>query len=390
MQLTMTVRSGACCVLLTTALSLSGQAQKETNNFTIRGSFVNMEAPPKVYLAYDTAHYHPTDSAVVTDGKYVFHGTTNGVSHLFISKKWWDRHAGGGELGVKNSERAELFLEKGTVDVVSSDGDMENSVVTGSQPDNDYRVAHHHIKLLGDSLRALYKMAVATNNQALGAKVFEQALTKVEPIMKADYTAFIRQHPAATINIFLLGQLATGGRPMAGLLDSVAGLYGSVAAGLRTSPDGRAFRSYLDNELKTAIGHLAPEFTQNDAQGHPVSLSSFKGKYVFLDFWASWDDNASRALPVLAKVYETYGSKGLVVLGVSLDKDKNSWQQVIQDAGAGMTTQLSDLRGRDNAAARLYGVTKLPCNLLIDPGGIIVAKNLTSMDIDKTLSSILE
>jgi peroxiredoxin len=147
---------------------------------------------------------------------------------------------------------------------------------------------------------------------------------------------------------------------------------------------------FLDSELKTALGHVAPDFTQNDTEGHSVSLSSFKGKYVLLDFWASWDNNAAQSLAVLAKAYETYGSKGLVVLGVSLDKDKESWQQVIQEAGAGSTKQVSDLKGRENAAAQLYSITRLPRNMLIDPGGIIVARDLTSMNLDKTLSSIFE
>jgi peroxiredoxin len=372
------------------ALSLSGRAQKEMNSFTIKGSFVNMEAPGKVYLAYDTAHYQPTDSAVVTNGKYVFHGKTDGVAHLFISKKWWDRRAGGWELRVVSSDRAEVFLEKGTVEVISSGGDMEKSVVTGSLPDKDYRAAHLHQTLLRDSIRAIARIARDTKNDVLFQKLIMQAMVKGDPIMKADYVAFVRQHPASPINIYLLDQLSRVERPIAGWLDTVASIYDGLPADLRISPDGMRFERYLGNELKTALGHMAPDFTQNDVQGHPVSLYSFKGKYVLLDFWASWDNNAARALPVLEKVYETYGSKGLVVLGVSLDKDKDSWQQVIQDAGAGSTMQVSDLKGRENAAARLYGITTLPRNILIDPSGIIVAKNLNSFDIDKTLSSIFE
>jgi len=389
MKIATTVRPAAS-ILMAVGFSLSGQAQKEMNSFTIKGSFVHMDAPAKVYLAYDTVHYQPTDSAVVTDGKYVFHGKTNGVAHLFISKKWWDRKRGGWELSIPYADRAELFVANGTVEVVSSDGDMEKSVITGSQPDKDYREAHHRIALWGDSIRAIYKLATTTKNQSLEAQVLRQAIAKIEPMMKTDYCAYVREHPGSTINIYLLDQLANGGKPAAGWMDSIASMYRALPLSLRNSPDGKGFERYLDIELKTALGHMAPDFTQNDAQGHPVSLSSFKGKYVFLDFWASWDNNASRALPVIAKIYSAYGSKGLVVLGVSLDRDRDSWQQVIKDAGAEMTTQVSDLKGRDNQAAKLYGITKLPSNLLIDPSGIIVARNLTAMDIDKTLSSVLE
>jgi peroxiredoxin len=177
---------------------------------------------------------------------------------------------------------------------------------------------------------------------------------------------------------------------MAGWIDTVAGLFHGLPVAQRTSPDGKALGAFLDVELKTALGHPAPDFTQNDAAGHTVSLSSFKGKYVLLDFWASWDNNAAQSLAVLARAYETFGSKGLVVLGVSLDKDKDSWQQAIQDAGAGTTMQVSDLKGRENSAARLYSITNLPRNMLIDPSGIIIARDLTSTNLDKTLSSIFE
>lgn len=391
MKILMTVRLTACCGLLTTALSLSGWAQKGMNSFTINGSFVNMTAPEKVYLAYDTAHYQPTDSAVVTNGKYTFHGKTDGVSHLFISKKWWDRRAGGWELSVPVTDRAELFVEKGTVEVVSGNGDMEKSVIKGSPVDKDYREANHHLTLLGDTLRPVFKMAKEANNIALQQKLMSQAFSKIGEIMKGDYIAYVHQHPASPINVYLLSLLARlDDRTKAGWIDSIAGMYHALSVSVRTGMDGQAFGRFLDNELRTAVGHLAPDFTENDAQGHAVSLSSLRGKYVFLDFWSSGDGNAAQALPAVAKIYENYGSKGLVVLGVSLDKDKASWQQAIQEGGVGSTMQVSDLNGPGNAAARLYGVTKLPFNLLIDPSGVIVAKGLTSLNLDKTLSSIFE
>ncbi len=388
MQINKTLRAAVGCVFLTTALSLGGRAQNGVNTFIIEGSFVNMTAPEKVYLAYDTAHYQPTDSAIVTNGKYSFRGNTDGVAHLFISKKWWDRRAGGWEFSVVPADRAEVFIEKGTVQVVSADGDMEKSMVTGSLSDQDYRAAHRHQDLLMDSLRAVVKIAMQTKNMVLLEKTKGQ-VTKFEPIMKTDYVAFIRQHPGSSINPYLIWQL-TNSAPVAGWIDTLAGLYHSLPVIVRSGHDGKKLGLFLDSELKTALGHVAPDFKQNDAEGHSVSLSSFKGKYVLLDFWASSDNNAAQSLSLLAKAYETYGSKGLVVLGVSLDKDKESWQQVIQEAGAGSTEQVCDLKGRENAAAQLYKITSLPRNLLIDPGGIIVARDLTAVTLDKTLSSIFE
>jgi peroxiredoxin len=163
-----------------------------------------------------------------------------------------------------------------------------------------------------------------------------------------------------------------------------------LPAASRTSPEGKILGDRLAVELKTAIGHKAMDFTQYDTQGHPVTLSSFKGKYVLLDFWASYDNNCARALPVLNNVHNTYGSKGLVILGVSLDSNKNAWLDIIRETNSIMTTQVSDLKGKENAAALLYDVRDLPKNFLIDPNGIIIAKGLNAITLDQTLSAIFE
>ncbi len=385
MQIVSIVRSGFYFFLLTVVLSLSSKAQQ---NFIIRGSLVDMAASPsKVYLVYDTGHYHPTDSAIVANGKYTFKGSTDGVARLTISTSYFDYRSGSPAVVRSTATSAEIFVDGGAVDVVST-GQMEKAVVTGSKPDQDYRVAHLRQALLIDSMRAIVKMAQETKNDALLRLVMKKVLA-FEEMIKTDYVDFVRQHPASPIDVYLLQTLCQV-TPVAGWMDTVAALYHGLSANVQQGHDGKALGLFLNTELKTALGHAAPDFTQNDTEGHAISLSSFKGKYVLLDFWASWDNNAAGALAILAKAYDTYGSKGLVVLGVSLDKDKSSWLQMIQEGGAGSTKQVSDLKGRANTAAQLYGVTELPRNLLIDPGGIIIARNLTSLSLDKTLSSIFE
>jgi len=386
MRLITTVRSAACCTILILALSLASVAQTGMNEFTIQGSIVNMTVPAKVYLIYDTLDYHPTDSAIVTNGKYSFRGSAGDLTRVTVSSVWFDRRFP--QPGIRSTTTcAEVFVDKGAVQITSS-GQMSNAVVTGSQPEKDFRIANKRQDQLIDSLRTIVKAAQASKNDVL-MQLAMKRIYEIEPMMKEDYTAFVRSHPSSPIDLYLIRQLATY-TSMADWMDTVAALYHHLPAGLRTSRNGRILGSWLDTELKTALGHHAPDFTQNDVQGHPVSLSSFKGKYVLLDFWASWDNNAAQALPILAKAGEEYRSKGLIVLGVSLDKDKDSWQQMIEDANAGSILHVSDLKGMENAVAQLYGVTQLPRNLLIDPSGIIIARNLSSLTLDKTLSSIFE
>ena len=378
----------SCCLLLV-ATTLTSQAQQGKKNFTIEGTVKDMPAPPEmVYLSYDTLVHRPDDSARVRDGKYRFEGRVDEPTRVKIRRYFFD--ADGQRIPpTTTADAVDLFAEPGVLQVVST-GTMQQAVVTGSPATTDFLTANEKIRLWGDSLRALYKMGQETKNQfILQSIVSPQNLNKMGTLLKQEYTAFIRLHPASGAALLLVRDLMDDA-DVAGSIDSVAVLYQLLPAGTRTGPQGAIVGTRLGDALRTALGHPAPDFTARDADGHPVSLSSFKGKYVFLDFWVSSEPNAESSLSIQAKLYETYGSKGLVVLGVSMDEDRESWLQMIHEANLGSTVQVSDLKGRDNAVTGLYGIGSLPMNLLIDPHGVIVARHLNSLNIDKTLSAIFE
>lgn len=133
----------------------------------------------------------------------------------------------------------------------------------------------------------------------------------------------------------------------------------------------------------------APEFSQPDAAGNPVSLSSFKGKYVLLDFWASWCGPCRRDNPNVVKAYNEFKDKNFTVFGVSLDQNKDAWQKAIQQDGLAWT-QVSDLKFWNNDAAVLYGVQAIPANFLIDPQGNIIAQDLHGDEIAETLRRVIK
>jgi peroxiredoxin len=140
---------------------------------------------------------------------------------------------------------------------------------------------------------------------------------------------------------------------------------------------------------KTAVGAIAPEFTLNDTLGNPVSLSSYKGKFVLVDFWASWCGPCRAENPNVVKSYAKFHNKGFDILGVSLDdeRSKQNWLNAIRHDGL-TWQQVSDLKGWNNEVAKLYVIKAIPQNVLLDPSGKIIAKNLRADALEKKLTEL--
>lgn len=138
---------------------------------------------------------------------------------------------------------------------------------------------------------------------------------------------------------------------------------------------------------RVAVGQPAIDFAMADTSGNPVNLSSLYGKYLLVDFWASWCGPCRRENPNVVGVFNDFKGKGFDILGVSFDKDKQKWVNAVKEDGL-IWRHVGDLKGWDNTAGKLYGINSIPANVLLDPKGIIIAKNLRGDDLRKKLEEI--
>jgi len=369
---------------------LSPLALMAQSDFTLKGNAKSVANGNKIYLVYAENGQRLTDSAIVANGAFEFKGkvTSPVMGNVFNNVNPYKKGA-----NTKNMDYTALYIEPGNITLNSADS-LKSSVAGGAPVNIDNAKLNASLKSLTDQEKSLNEeYSKYTKEQKEDKMVMDALIGKFNVIRDQKtplYLKFVKENPKSYISLVQLNVLAGNDKAV----NEVEKLYAGLSPELKATKIGQGIPAAIEATKKTAVGVMAMDFTQNDPDGKPVKLSDFKGKYVLIDFWASWCGPCRQENPNVVEAFQKFKDKNFTVLGVSLDggntkTTKEAWLKAVEDDKLAWT-QVSDMQGWNNEVSKAWGIKGIPANFLIDPAGKIVAKDLRGEALHTKLAEILE
>ncbi len=352
-------------------LTVDGQGVKENTAFVIQGHLTGA-AGGKVTLINVKTNKRVSHSTI-KKGRFELNGKLKSSQTI---------------LALKSQEvDLPLLLVVSPGDTLNISGSLKDFPIVdlkGNQQSVDMQQYQKEFIPILQKVKALNAKAaqLSSPKDSAAFAALKKEAEKLREEIKSTGLAFIQYHKDALASLFALLKGAQSFSPQ-----EMGQLYHSLSDEVQQSDFGKMAGKAIQAKLVTAKGAEAPDFTLKNVDGKPVSLSSFKGKYVLIDFWASWCGPCRAENPRVVAAYQQFKDQKFTILGVSLDRNKDRWTDAIEQDHLNWT-QVSDLKGWNSEAARLYNVVSIPSNFLLDPSGKIIAKNLRGQDLVRKLKEI--
>ncbi|MBB6610260.1 AhpC/TSA family protein [Pontibacter sp. Tf4] len=363
----------ASAVVLLAGCQGNKSATNGENGYTIQGKLNNATSGSDIYLfELEAQQFVPRDTATIADnGTFNFEGE---VAEPSLYRVTLDQRDG---VILVLDKAANIKLEADAKDLNGT------SRIEGSE---DSKLFQELNKLVNET--QMKKMGL----EQRFVQATEEGKTEEAEAIRAEYNAlqqnlkdFLAKHPASVVSAFGTLTLIDPATDFA-FADSMSTM---LSKNLPNSKYTKELEERLKGMRSTTVGQVAPEITLPTPDGGTASLSDLRGKYVLIDFWASWCGPCRKENPNVVRMYNEYKDKGFEIFGVSLDQNREKWLKAIADDKL-TWPHVSDLKGWESAAASIYNITAIPQTILLDKEGRIIAKNLRGKELEDKLAEILK
>jgi len=341
--------------------------------YTIKGDIAGSENEIFYLQRVVDGQIAPIDSAVSEKGSFKMTGTIDYPDLVQL-------------VAMNKGGRINFYLENAKINVNGQIDSLEAATISGSKTQDEYQSligASQSFNEQAMNIDKEYQIARQANDTEKMSQL-EKEITDLEDKMVAMQKDFVKNNPSSYVAPAVLRSISYY---MEG--EEIVGIISAMDTNVAKTPIVKELNDMATAMKAVAVGQKAPDFTMNDVDGNPVSLSSKIGsKLLLVDFWAGWCNPCRQENPNLVKIYNQFHKKGFDIFGVSLDQQKQNWVKAIADDKL-TWTHVSDLQYWNNAAARLYSVRAIPANFLLDETGTIIARNLRGDALLNKVNEIL-
>ena len=373
MQLRMLLSYLFCLVAMAATAGLPG---KDDSLIVIKGTVPSSYNGKTITLFFNGLRGRTFDSTVITGGGFELRDHLPRSVTAILSVK-----SPGAQLA---DQYRTVYMDPGYTVTVSGSGKLDDLDIKGCPSQDDWAVLERSTRELKDQLNPV---SIAMWDKTKSDSERNEAEEKAAAITKDLYRVenrFVAAHPESFVSWYLVNNRSMIVKDD----DSLGVAFDALSPKYKNTPAGQAMEARIKAGVRVGMGKMAPDFVAMDTLGNPVSLSSFKGKYVIVDFWASWCGFCRAENPNLLKAYNRFKEENFTIVSVSYDDTRDKWLGAVREDKLPWA-QISELKALSSApSAKEYGIDAIPQIFLLDPTGKIIAKELRGDQAERKLKEI--